>query len=76
MRTIVSLDYVVVCISLTDALCVHAARLNYVNGFGPDAVKYGIQVLAPEFFGGPPDIVISGPNIGGGTLRFVTCPVW
>jgi len=40
-------------------------RLNYVNGFGPDAVKYGIQTLAPEFFGGPPDIVISGPNIFG-----------
>lgn len=42
----------------------HAARLNYVNGFGIDAVKYGIQTLAPKFFGGKPDIVISGPNIG------------
>ena len=48
-----------------------SARLNYVNGIGADAVKYGIQVLAPQFFGGPPDIVIAGPNIGSGMLFFV-----
>ncbi|THH31061.1 hypothetical protein EUX98_g3124 [Antrodiella citrinella] len=40
-------------------------RLNYVNGFGPDAMKFGIQTLSPEFLGGPPDIAISGPSVGG-----------
>lgn len=32
-----------------------------------DAVKYGIQTLAPKFFGGPPDFVVSGSNIGSET---------
>ncbi|KAJ7079769.1 sure-like protein [Mycena belliarum] len=40
-------------------------RLNYVNGFPVDAVRYGIQTLAPKFFkGSKPDIVVSGPNVG------------
>jgi len=39
--------------------------LNYVNGFPVDAVRYGIQTLAPEFFSGSgPDFVVSGPNVG------------
>jgi len=40
------------------------ARFNYVNGFPADAAKYGIQTLSPKFFGGPPDFVVSGPNVG------------
>ncbi|KAJ3715712.1 survival protein sure-like phosphatase/nucleotidase [Lentinula raphanica] len=39
-------------------------RLNYVNSFPVDAVNYGINTLAPELFGGPPDFVVSGPNVG------------
>ncbi|EMD35012.1 hypothetical protein CERSUDRAFT_125001 [Gelatoporia subvermispora B] len=40
-------------------------HINYVNGFPVDAVRFGIQKLAPEFFGGSgPDFVVSGPNIG------------
>ncbi|KAH9948081.1 sure-like protein [Amylocystis lapponica] len=40
-------------------------RLNYVNAYPVDAVRYGIQTLAPEFFSSStPDFVISGPNIG------------
>ncbi|KAL6308842.1 sure-like protein [Sparassis latifolia] len=39
-------------------------RLNYVNAFPVDAARYGIQTLAPQFFGGPPELVVSGPNIG------------
>ncbi|KAF9074621.1 sure-like protein [Rhodocollybia butyracea] len=39
-------------------------RLNYVNSFPVDAVSFGIQTLAPQFFGGPPDFVVSGPNVG------------
>ncbi|CDO70418.1 hypothetical protein BN946_scf184999.g59 [Trametes cinnabarina] len=40
------------------------ARLNYVNSFPVDAVRFGIQTLSPEFFGAPPDFVVSGPNVG------------
>ena len=32
--------------------------------YSVDAVRFGIQSLAPEFFGGPPLFVVSGPNIG------------
>ncbi|KAF7974392.1 hypothetical protein HWV62_12228 [Athelia sp. TMB] len=38
--------------------------LNYVNGYPVDAVKYGIQTLAPKLLGSKPDLVISGPNVG------------
>ncbi|KAM5538868.1 hypothetical protein V8D89_007590 [Ganoderma adspersum] len=40
------------------------SRLNYVNAFAVDAVRYGIQTLSPEIFGSQPEFVISGPNIG------------
>ncbi|KAF9054081.1 survival protein sure-like phosphatase/nucleotidase [Panaeolus papilionaceus] len=42
------------------------ARLNYVNAFPVDAVKFGIQTLSPQFFGAgvKPDLVVSGSNIG------------
>ncbi|KAF8968724.1 survival protein sure-like phosphatase/nucleotidase [Flammula alnicola] len=40
-------------------------RINYVNSFPVDAVRFGIQTLAPKFFhGAKPDFVISGTNIG------------
>ncbi|KAF8153991.1 survival protein sure-like phosphatase/nucleotidase [Crassisporium funariophilum] len=39
-------------------------RLNYVNAFPVDAVRFGIQTLAPKFFGKKPDFVISGSNVG------------
>ncbi|KAJ6526609.1 survival protein sure-like phosphatase/nucleotidase [Mycena vulgaris] len=39
-------------------------RLNYVNAFPVDAVRFGIQTLAPKFFGSKPDLVVSGPNVG------------
>ncbi|KAK7440002.1 hypothetical protein VKT23_017255 [Stygiomarasmius scandens] len=39
-------------------------RLNYVNSFPVDSVRYGIQTLSPKFFGGSPDFVVSGPNVG------------
>ncbi|KAI0772491.1 sure-like protein [Trametes elegans] len=39
-------------------------RLNYVNSFPVDAVRFGIQTLAPQFFGSAPDFVVSGPNVG------------
>ncbi|EJF59255.1 sure-like protein [Dichomitus squalens LYAD-421 SS1] len=38
--------------------------LNYVNSFPVDAVRFGIQTLAPEFFGSAPEFVVSGPNVG------------
>ncbi|RDX43643.1 sure-like protein [Lentinus brumalis] len=39
-------------------------RLNYVNAFPVDAVRFGIQTLAPKFFGSAPDFIVSGPNVG------------
>ncbi|CCM04142.1 uncharacterized protein FIBRA_06304 [Fibroporia radiculosa] len=39
-------------------------HLNYVNAYPVDAVRYGIQTLAPKFFHSKPDFVVSGPNIG------------
>ncbi|KAL0952768.1 hypothetical protein HGRIS_006996 [Hohenbuehelia grisea] len=39
-------------------------RLNWVNSFPVDAVRFGVQTLAPKFFGSNPDIVISGSNVG------------
>ena len=30
-------------------------------------MRYGIQTLAPKFFGGAtPDLAVAGPNVGGG----------
>ena len=40
------------------------ARINYVNAYPVDAARYGIQTLAPLFFGGRPDLVLAGPNVG------------
>ncbi|THG97111.1 hypothetical protein EW026_g4835 [Hermanssonia centrifuga] len=43
-------------------------RLNYVNAFPVDSIRFGIETLAPTFFGdAKPDFVASGPNIGGNT---------
>ncbi|KAI0337679.1 sure-like protein [Trametopsis cervina] len=39
-------------------------RLNYVNAFPVDAARFGIQTLAPQFFNSPPDLVVTGPNVG------------
>ncbi|KAH9922171.1 sure-like protein [Fomitopsis serialis] len=40
-------------------------QLNYVNGYPVDAAQYGVEELAPKYFGGsPPDFLVSGPNIG------------
>lgn len=36
----------------------------YVAGAVTSAVLYGVDVLAHRHFGGPPDLVISGPNEG------------
>ena len=31
-------------------------------------MRYGIQTLAPKYFGGYPDIAVAGFNVGGTTL--------
>lgn len=36
----------------------------YADSSPTGAVLYGIDVLAPAIFGGPPDLVVSGPNEG------------
>ncbi|KDN48658.1 hypothetical protein RSAG8_02645, partial [Rhizoctonia solani AG-8 WAC10335] len=49
-------------------------RLNYVNSYPVTAIKYGIATLAPKFFGGSPDIVVTGPNVGNnlGVVTFLS----
>ncbi|KAF5392024.1 hypothetical protein D9757_003263 [Collybiopsis confluens] len=47
--------------NITDRMC---PRLNYVNSFPVDSVRYGIQTLSPVFFRGRPDFVVAGPNVG------------
>jgi len=42
-------------------------RFNYVNSYPVTAMKYGVQTLAGKIFGGPPDLVVSGFNVGGNT---------
>ncbi|EIM80637.1 sure-like protein [Stereum hirsutum FP-91666 SS1] len=36
----------------------------YVNAYPADSVNYGLNTLAPEFFGAPPSLVVTGPNVG------------
>ncbi|KAG7087617.1 hypothetical protein E1B28_013566 [Marasmius oreades] len=38
--------------------------INYVHAFPVDSVRFGIQTLAPKYFGRAPDFVVSGPNVG------------
>ncbi|KZV97839.1 acid phosphatase [Exidia glandulosa HHB12029] len=54
------------CPALSPAIGFNASnpRLNYVNSMPATSAKYGIETLAPKFFGGPPDLVVTGPNIG------------
>ena len=41
-----------------------APQQFYVDESPAAALLYGIDILAPRIFGGPPDLVISGPNEG------------
>ena len=45
-------------------------RFNYVNSYPVTSMRYGIQTLAPTFFGGAPDIAVAGFNVGGKIPRF------
>ncbi|EPQ55703.1 sure-like protein [Gloeophyllum trabeum ATCC 11539] len=47
-------------------------RLNYVNAYPVDSIRYGIQTLAPKFFGAKPEFVVSGPNVGNNLGSAVT----
>jgi 5'-nucleotidase len=49
-------------------LTVISARLAYVNAYPVDSARYGIQYMAPAFFGSKPQIVLAGPNVGTTTL--------
>ena len=41
-----------------------AEQQFYVDGSPADSVLYGIDIAAEQIFGGPPDLVVSGPNEG------------
>ncbi|XDG02933.1 hypothetical protein ABKA04_002548 [Annulohypoxylon sp. FPYF3050] len=41
-------------------------RLNWVNSFPVTSARYGIDTIAPPFWNGAaPELVVSGPNVGG-----------
>lgn len=40
-------------------------RFDYVNSFPVTSIKYGIDTVAPQFFDGPPQLAVAGPNVGG-----------
>ncbi|KAL4748926.1 hypothetical protein BDW72DRAFT_205247 [Aspergillus terricola var. indicus] len=39
-------------------------RLNWVNSYPVTSIAHGIDTLSPQFFDGPPDLAVSGPNVG------------
>ncbi|EME81301.1 uncharacterized protein MYCFIDRAFT_81372 [Pseudocercospora fijiensis CIRAD86] len=39
-------------------------RWNYVNSYPVPSIRHGIQTLSPKFFGGPPDLAVTGFNVG------------
>ncbi|KAI9068855.1 sure-like protein [Trametes sanguinea] len=39
-------------------------RLNFVNSYPVDAVKYGIQTVSPQYLNSTPDFVVSGVDSG------------
>ncbi len=43
----------------------HDPDIHYVDGTPVTSMLYGLDVVAAKRWGGPPDLVISGPNEGG-----------
>ncbi|KAL2012477.1 hypothetical protein VTN00DRAFT_2 [Thermoascus crustaceus] len=39
-------------------------QFNWVNSYPVTSIKYGINTLSPQFFNGPPDLAVAGPNVG------------
>lgn len=35
-----------------------------MNSYPVTSIAYGIDTLSPQFFDGPPDLAVSGPNVG------------
>lgn len=44
----------------SSALC--SDHIWYINSTPASSIKYGLDVLAPRYFGGAPDIVLTGVN--------------
>lgn len=38
-------------------------RFNYVNSYPVTSMRYGIQNVSEEFFGGAPDICVAGTSV-------------
>ncbi|THV50303.1 hypothetical protein BGAL_0156g00110 [Botrytis galanthina] len=51
-----------------------APQFNYVNSYPATAMEYGIETLAPGYFGGAPDLAVTGPNVGvnTGVISFIS----
>ncbi|QSZ32976.1 hypothetical protein DSL72_002560 [Monilinia vaccinii-corymbosi] len=41
-----------------------AHQFNYVNSHPATAMEYGVETLAPGYFGGVPALAVTGPNVG------------
>ncbi|RDW86964.1 5'/3'-nucleotidase SurE [Aspergillus mulundensis] len=39
-------------------------RLNWVNSYPVTSIAYGIDTLSPNLLNAPPDLAITGPNVG------------
>jgi len=44
-------------------------RLNYVNSYPVTSIRYGIKNLSTPLLGGPPDLALSGFNVGGQSIH-------
>ncbi|KAJ8062323.1 hypothetical protein OCU04_008870 [Sclerotinia nivalis] len=51
-----------------------APQFNYVNSYPAEAMNYGISTLSPGYFGGAPDLAVTGPNVGvnTGVISFIS----
>ncbi|KAA1132595.1 hypothetical protein PGTUg99_011408 [Puccinia graminis f. sp. tritici] len=42
-------------------------RVWYVNAFPLDGIRFGLDTLTARFYGGMPDLIVTGPNVGKNT---------
>lgn len=43
----------------------HTDHIWYVNAYPVDGIRIAMGSLAEKYLGGPPSLVVTGPNVGG-----------
>lgn len=71
MLTVVRNSQIELCELLPVRVCATGTGATYSCYVSVDAVRFGIQTLAPEFFGSAPDFIVSGPNVGSQSRAFL-----